>query len=151
MPATQVHASAQSLKLCAFDADGTLYADGHHIEHDNQMVSLIVSLMRSGVYVAIVTAAGYPGEADRFEQRIEGLVNAFRRLRLPQVITDRSSNVSGQLCTTCLPGTCMPFVNCASHKSSLTGRQSSPCWPCTTWLLPAGACALSSGPPPSHH
>ncbi|KAK9861437.1 hypothetical protein WJX84_001213 [Apatococcus fuscideae] len=92
----QVHASAQSLKLCAFDADGTLYADGHHIEHDNQMVSLIVSLMRSGVYVAIVTAAGYPGEADRFEQRIEGLVNAFRRLRLPQVITDRFFVMGGE-------------------------------------------------------
>lgn len=85
----QVHASAQSLKLCAFDADGTLYADGAHIEHDNQMVSLIVSLMRHGIYVAIVTAAGYPGEADRFEQRIEGLVNAFRRLRLPSSVTDR--------------------------------------------------------------
>lgn len=85
----QVHASAQSLKLCAFDADGTLYADGAHIEHDNQMVALIVSLMRHGIYVAIVTAAGYPGEAERFEQRIEGLVNAFRRLRLPTSVTDR--------------------------------------------------------------
>ncbi|EFN54801.1 hypothetical protein CHLNCDRAFT_52757 [Chlorella variabilis] len=42
----QVHASAQFLKLVTFDADGTLYADGHHIEHDNQMIRHIISLMR---------------------------------------------------------------------------------------------------------
>ena len=41
-----MHASAQFLKLVTFDADGTLYADGHHIEHDNQMIRHIISLMR---------------------------------------------------------------------------------------------------------
>jgi IMP and pyridine-specific 5'-nucleotidase len=28
----QIHASAEALRLITFDADGTLYADGHHIE-----------------------------------------------------------------------------------------------------------------------
>eukprot|EP00798_Chlamydomonas_sp_ICE-L_P014649 gene14649-20683_t len=56
-----VHAVAESLKLITFDADGTLYADGHHFEQDNAMISIIISLMRRNV--AIVTAAGYPGEA----------------------------------------------------------------------------------------
>ena len=53
-----MHASAHKLKLITFDADGTLYADGTHMEADNQMISHIISLMRSNVHVAIVTAAG---------------------------------------------------------------------------------------------
>lgn len=52
-------------------------------------VAHIVSLMRSGIDVAIVTAAGYPGEPERFEQRVAGLLAAFRRLKLPAEITDR--------------------------------------------------------------
>ena len=34
----QVHSSAKNLRLVTFDADGTLYADGCHMEHDNEMV-----------------------------------------------------------------------------------------------------------------
>ena len=45
--------------------------------------------MRSGVDVAIVTAAGYPGQPDKFEERVAGLLAAFRKLRLPNEITDR--------------------------------------------------------------
>ena len=55
-----MHSSAEGLKLITFDADGTLYADGHHIEQDSEMIRLIVSLMRLNVHVSIVTAAGYP-------------------------------------------------------------------------------------------
>jgi IMP and pyridine-specific 5'-nucleotidase len=52
-------------------------------------VGHIISLMRSNIDVAIVTAAGYPGEPERFEQRVAGLLAAFRRLKLPAEITDR--------------------------------------------------------------
>lgn len=41
-----MHSSAQLLKLITFDADGTLYADGAHIEHDNEMIRHIIALMR---------------------------------------------------------------------------------------------------------
>lgn len=41
------------------------------------------------VHVAIVTAAGYPGEADRFEERVSGLLAAFQRQKLPRSFTDR--------------------------------------------------------------
>ncbi len=54
-------------------------------------VGHIVSLMRCNIDVAIVTAAGYPGEPHRFEQRMAGLLAAFRRLRLPRDVTDRST------------------------------------------------------------
>lgn len=36
----QVHSAAKGLRLLTFDADGTLYADGAHMEHDNQMVCI---------------------------------------------------------------------------------------------------------------
>lgn len=39
--------------------------------------------------VAIVTAAGYPGEAHKFEGRLAGLLEAFRTQKLPAEITDR--------------------------------------------------------------
>lgn len=41
------------------------------------------------MHVAIVTAAGYPGAPERFEQRVEGLLAAFRQLNLSKSITDR--------------------------------------------------------------
>lgn len=85
----QVHGSAANLKLVTFDADGTLYADGAHMEHDSQMIGHIINLMRSNVHVAIVTAAGYPGDAAKFEQRLQGLTAKFRQLHLSQRITDR--------------------------------------------------------------
>ena len=52
-------------------------------------VGHIISLMQSGVDVAIVTAAGYPGQPEKFEERVAGLLAAFRKLRLPSDITDR--------------------------------------------------------------
>eukprot|EP00798_Chlamydomonas_sp_ICE-L_P014648 gene14648-20682_t len=39
--------------------------------------------------VAIVTAAGYPGEAHKFEKRLEGLLQAFRDQKLPAEVTDK--------------------------------------------------------------
>ena len=85
----QIHASADSLRLITFDADGTLYADGHHIEQDSQMIRLMLQLMKSNVHVAIVTAAGYPNDAKKFEERVRGLLDTFKRHKMPASITDR--------------------------------------------------------------
>jgi IMP and pyridine-specific 5'-nucleotidase len=41
------------------------------------------------VKVAIVTAAGYPGEAHKFERRLSGLLEAFRTQQLKPEVTDR--------------------------------------------------------------
>ncbi|KAI7845135.1 hypothetical protein COHA_001180 [Chlorella ohadii] len=116
----QVHSSAQSLKLITFDADGTLYADGAHIEHDNEMIRHIIALMRSNIHVAIVTAAGYPGAPERFEQRVEGLLAAFRQLNLPQHITDRFHIMGGEcnyLLRVAGPDKRLQFVPDAEWKS----------------------------------
>ena len=37
----QVRASAENIQLLTFDADGTLYEDGHHFEQNNKMINLI--------------------------------------------------------------------------------------------------------------
>jgi IMP and pyridine-specific 5'-nucleotidase len=52
--------------------------------------------MQLGVHVAIVTAAGYPGEAHKFERRLTGLLDAFRRMRLPAEVTDRFHIMGGE-------------------------------------------------------
>jgi hypothetical protein len=83
----KVHASADALRLITFDADGTLYADGAHMEQDSEMIKLIVSLMRLNVHVAIVTAAGYPVGGGRgglgwfgsIREREEGVRGVFFR------------------------------------------------------------------------
>ena len=93
----QVHASAAAgLRLITFDADGTLYADGAHMQHDNEMIALIIRLLQLGVDVAIVTAAGYPDDAARFEQRVHGLLAAFAARRLPRSVTDRFHIMGGE-------------------------------------------------------
>ncbi|KAG0567738.1 hypothetical protein KC19_7G156900 [Ceratodon purpureus] len=93
----QVHAIAEKLQLITFDADGTIYADGHHIRGDNKMIGHIVKLMRQGINVAIVTAAGYPGNAEKFEGRLAGLLEAFESLQLPPHVT-RLFHVMGGEC-----------------------------------------------------
>lgn len=92
----QVHASAEHLNLITFDADGTLYADGHHIERDNKMICHIIKLLQHGADVAIVTAAGYPGEPEKFETRFAGLLAAFEDLGLPQAITSLFHIMGGE-------------------------------------------------------
>ncbi|KAI8910750.1 IMP-specific 5-nucleotidase [Entophlyctis helioformis] len=78
----QTNAIAPTLKLITFDGDMTLYADGADFARDSQLVQLIVGLLRSRISVAIVTAAGYPGDAARYEKRLSGLLEGFQTLGL---------------------------------------------------------------------
>lgn len=93
-----MHASAEALALITFDADGTLYADGCHMEQDNAMIDAFVDCMTRGITVAIVTAAGYPGEPARFGERVAGLLEAFKARRLPRSVTDRFLVLGGEWC-----------------------------------------------------
>ncbi|XP_057831128.2 IMP-specific 5'-nucleotidase 1 isoform X2 [Cryptomeria japonica] len=92
----QVHAIAERISFVTFDADGTLYADGHHIEGDNKMIDHIVKFMQHGAHVAIVTAAGYPENSLKFEDRIAGLLTAFKELGLPPSITNLFHVMGGE-------------------------------------------------------
>jgi IMP and pyridine-specific 5'-nucleotidase len=92
----QIHASAEDLRLITFDADGTLYADGTHMEQDNLMIDMMIALLQRHIFVAIVTAAGYPGEPRLFEARIRGLLDAFKERNLPSHVTDRFLMLGGE-------------------------------------------------------
>lgn len=92
----QVHASSKDVRMVTFDADGTLYQDGAHFEQDNKMIDKIMQLMDLGIHVAIVTAAGYPGEPHRFEGRLRGLLDAFKEANLPMEVTDKFHVMGGE-------------------------------------------------------
>ncbi|KAJ2791355.1 IMP 5'-nucleotidase [Coemansia linderi] len=78
----QAMAIAPQLKLVTFDGDMTLYADGQNFEEDHGLTALLISLLRRGINVAIVTAAGYGDDAKRYEHRLSGLLAGFGKARL---------------------------------------------------------------------
>lgn len=119
----QVHASADRLRLITFDADGTLYADGCHMQQDNKMIDAMIDLMAKRVYVAIVTAAGYPGQPNMFEGRIRGLLDAFKDRGLSQDVTDRFLVLGGE-CNYLLR--CAPCVRCAAAACFCSGGLPTP-------------------------
>lgn len=83
-----VHGVAPVLKMVTFDADDTIYEDGGTvgwgrrcvtvnetlgaaagvITMGSPMVNIIVRLLRQGIFVALVTAAGYPGQVPSIQR-----------------------------------------------------------------------------------
>ena len=96
MNIAQLRGIAATIKLVTFDADGTIYQDGHHIEQDNTMIAEITTLMEAGCHIAIVTAAGYPGETVRFEERVRGLLDHFRDIHMPREVLSRFHIMGGE-------------------------------------------------------
>lgn len=76
-----INAIAAHLKLITFDADDTIYEDGGTISANMGMVSIIVNLLKRGIVVSLVTAAGYPGNPGRYEQRLRGILDGLEALR----------------------------------------------------------------------
>ncbi|KAJ1557425.1 IMP 5'-nucleotidase, partial [Nowakowskiella sp. JEL0078] len=85
----QIIAVAPTLKLITFDGDMTLYDDGGDFAKDSLLVGLLVNLLRSGLSVAIVTAAGYPNDADQYELRLSGLIDGMRKSDLNETQLSR--------------------------------------------------------------
>ncbi|KAJ3024294.1 IMP 5'-nucleotidase [Thoreauomyces humboldtii] len=92
----QVTAIGSTIKLITFDGDMTLYADGADFARDSQLVLLIVELLQHGLHVAIVTAAGYPRDAPRYEKRLSGLLDGFRGSGLPGEALERFYVLGGE-------------------------------------------------------
>ena len=63
------------LELVTFDGDVTLYDDGESLTPENPVIPRILSLMRAGARIGIVTAAGYT-EAHKYHERLYGLLDA---------------------------------------------------------------------------
>lgn len=68
------------LRLVTFDGDVTLYEDGQLLKNDDAIVDPLVDLLAADLYVAVVTAAGYPGQegAEQYYGRLKGLVDTMK-------------------------------------------------------------------------
>ena len=64
--------------LCSFDGDQTLYSDGENFEKNPKLAFYLYQLLRCGVHVAVVTAAGYEYNVEKYEYRLSGLLHYFK-------------------------------------------------------------------------
>eukprot|EP01023_Acetabularia_acetabulum_P009260 TRINITY_DN14113_c0_g2_i3.p1 TRINITY_DN14113_c0_g2~~TRINITY_DN14113_c0_g2_i3.p1 ORF type:complete len:550 (-),score=115.46 TRINITY_DN14113_c0_g2_i3:1005-2654(-) len=87
----QIHASVENLKLVTFDAEGTLY-DGSEpnmmCEH-NAMAPIILQLLNNNVYVAIFAGGGYPGNSQKYDECLKGLIQLFQEKKTPESVTSK--------------------------------------------------------------
>jgi hypothetical protein len=68
--------------MITFDGDQTLYSDGSNFDCNPRLASYLCELLKHGVIVAVVTAAGYEYNVDKYEFRLSGLLNYFRAKKL---------------------------------------------------------------------
>jgi IMP and pyridine-specific 5'-nucleotidase len=64
--------------LISFDGDQTLYSDGENFEKNPKLAYYLYQLLRCGVHVAVVTAAGYEYQVEKYEYRLSGLLQYFK-------------------------------------------------------------------------
>ncbi|KAI4108477.1 MAG: hypothetical protein L6R37_001081 [Teloschistes peruensis] len=80
-------ASSGPVQLMTFDGDVTLYNDGESLTDENPVISRILRLLRQGICVGIVTAAGYTN-ATRYYERLHGLLDAVSKAVTDKEIED---------------------------------------------------------------
>lgn len=76
-------------KLITFDGDQTLYSDGANFESNPKLANYLYLLLKHGVTVAVVTAAGYEYETAKYELRLSGLLAYFRYMNLSEEDCER--------------------------------------------------------------
>lgn len=64
--------------LICFDGDQTLYSDGANFESNPKLAKYLFLLLKHGVTIAVVTAAGYEYQAEKYELRLSGLLAYFK-------------------------------------------------------------------------
>jgi IMP-specific 5'-nucleotidase len=69
-------------KMITFDGDQTLYSDGSNFDSNPNLASYLCQLLKQGVIVAVVTAAGYEYNVEKYEFRLSGLLNYFKAKKL---------------------------------------------------------------------
>lgn len=65
-------------KLVCFDGDQTLYSDGANFESNPKLAKYLYLLLKHGVTIAVVTAAGYEYQTPKYELRLSGLLAYFK-------------------------------------------------------------------------
>ena len=69
-------------KMVTFDGDQTLYSDGSNFDSNPKLAHYLYLLLKHGVTVAVVTAAGYEYNVDKYEFRLSGLLDYFKSKNL---------------------------------------------------------------------
>jgi len=92
----QVYEMQGAIKMLTFDADDTLYEHGMDLEPGDWIVDALLQLLHSGIFVAVVTAAGYPGKPDRYASRFKGLLQKMKELNTPKEVYSRFYCVGGE-------------------------------------------------------
>lgn len=72
-------ASFNGPSMITFDGDQTLYSDGANFESNPKLATYLYLLLRNGVTVAVVTAAGYEYQTTKYELRLSGLLEFFQQ------------------------------------------------------------------------
>ncbi|KAL8865854.1 MAG: hypothetical protein Q9174_006658, partial [Haloplaca sp. 1 TL-2023] len=75
------------VELMTFDGDVTLYDDGESLTDDNPVTPRILRLLRQGLHIGIVTAAGYT-DSKRYYERLHGLLDAVANAATDKEIDD---------------------------------------------------------------
>lgn len=70
-------------KMITFDGDQTLYSDGANFDQNPELANYLYLLLRHGVTIAVVTAAGYEYATEKYELRLSGLLAYFKEKKLP--------------------------------------------------------------------
>ena len=83
------------LKFITFDGDQTLYDDGQDF-YNSKLLRYIVKLLKNGVHVALVTAAGYKDAPEKYEKRLSGLLQGFRDMKVSSEVTSRFYVLGGE-------------------------------------------------------
>ena len=71
-------------RMVTFDGDQTLYSDGANFESNPRLAFYLYQLLRHGVVVAVVTAAGYEYNVEKYEYRLSGLLHYFQQRGLTE-------------------------------------------------------------------
>lgn len=76
-------------KFISFDGDQTLYSDGANFESNLELAYYLYLLLKNGVTVAVVTAAGYEYKTEKYEYRLSGLLSYFQQMGLTEQECER--------------------------------------------------------------
>jgi len=82
--------------LITFDGDQTLYSDGENFESNPVLANYLYLLLTHGVTVAVVTAAGYEYQTEKYELRLSGLLRYFEEHHLAAEDCDRFYLMGGE-------------------------------------------------------
>jgi IMP and pyridine-specific 5'-nucleotidase len=75
--------------MVTFDGDQTLYTDGSNFDSNPKLANYLYLLLHHGVSVAVVTAAGYEYNVEKYEFRLSGLLEYLKSKKLTQKECER--------------------------------------------------------------